>query len=157
MPLPILSVVSEIAQAVGNGLDVLVEADGRTFKAHGVNTGNPHMVIFGDADRGLAQRFGAILTHHPLWPEGANVEFAEIVSPTEINVSVWERGCGLTEACGTGATATACMAVKLGHAEPDTPITVHLPGGDLIITVEAGFQRAWMDGPAAETYRGTLS
>ena len=141
----------------GSTLHVSVEADGRSFEAHGVNTGNPHMVILGDADRSLTTRYGSHLTHHPVWLEGANVEFARVISPQEIEASVWERGCGPTEACGTGATATACVAVKLGHAPFETPITVHLPGGDLIITVEQDFVRAWMEGPAVETYRGSLS
>jgi diaminopimelate epimerase len=141
----------------GSSLGVTVEADGRSFLANGLNTGNPHMVIFGDADRDLAAQYGSLLTHHPMWPLGANVEFAKVHSSTHIQVSVWERGCGLTEACGTGATATVCAAVKLGKCAFNTPITVELPGGELTITVEDDFTRAWMEGPAVEVYRGRLA
>ncbi|PIE17263.1 MAG: diaminopimelate epimerase [Proteobacteria bacterium] len=146
-----------VAGGEGEALNVLVEAGGRTFDATGVNTGNPHMVIFGDADRRLAETLGPELTAHPMWPEGANVEFAELRAPDAIAVSVWERGCGLTEACGTGATATAAAAVRLGLAEAGRPITVTLPGGSLEITIEQGLRTAWMEGPAVEAYRGVLS
>ena len=141
----------------GTSANVDIECQGRKFTATGVNTGNPHMVIFGDASLELAKEFGPYLTHHPMWPEGANVEFAEVLQPDEIKVSVWERGCGLTQACGTGATATATAAIRHGHSRFSTPITVHLPGGDLVITVEEDYQTAWMEGPVVELYRATLS
>jgi diaminopimelate epimerase len=141
----------------GSAENITIDCDGRSFTVTGLNTGNPHMVIFGDASLATAKRYGPSLTHHPMWPKGTNVEFAEIVGETVINVSVWERGCGLTQACGTGATATATAAVRLGRCRFDVPITVHLPGGDLSITVESDFQTTWMEGPVAEVFRGELS
>jgi diaminopimelate epimerase len=140
----------------GDALDMLVQADGRTWRATGVGTGNPHMVIFGDASVELATTWGPVLTSHPMWPQGTNVEFTQLLSPTHLKVTVWERGCGLTQACGTGATAAAAAAVRLGHSPSDTPIKVTLPGGDLTIRVAADFHDAWMDGPAVEVYRGQL-
>ena len=137
--------------------NVQIESHGNTFTVTGVNTGNPHMVIFGDASLEIAKSHGPHLTHHPMWPKGTNVEFAELIGPQEIQVSVWERGCGLTQACGTGATATAASAIRLGHSPFDEPITVHLPGGDLVITVEKDYETAWMEGPVVELYRGNLS
>lgn len=141
----------------GAAENVTLEVDGETLVVTGVNTGNPHMVCFGDSSLATAKRLGPILTHHPQWPEGANVEFATQRSPTHFDATVWERGCGLTQACGTGATAVVAAAVRLGMAAFDTPITVSLPGGDLVITIERDFATAWMDGPAVEVYRGTLS
>ncbi len=82
---------------------------------------------------------------------------AQVLSATHLQVTVWERGCGLTAACGTGATAAAAAAVKLGHSPAETPIVVTLPGGDLVIRVAADFRESWMEGPAVEVYRGTLS
>ena len=134
-----------------------VQVEGRSFSATGVNTGNPHMVIFGDADRDLARTWGPLLTCHPMWPLGANVEFAALSGPRSIEVSVWERGCGLTLACGTGATAVAAAAVRLGWMPFGDPITVRLPGGELDITIETDFETAWMDGPVVEVYRGRLT
>lgn len=144
-------------QGGGEALEIPVESQGRRFIATGVNTGNPHMVIFGDADRELARRHGPDLTAHPLWPEGANVEFAEVLGPDHLRVAVWERGCGLTEACGTGATATVAAAVRRGHVAAGQPVTVTLPGGDLQITIAEDLHTAWMEGPATEVYRGELS
>lgn len=141
----------------GSSENVVIESQGRQFTVTGVNTGNPHMVIFGDSSLDLAKTYGPHLTHHPMWPKGTNVEFAKVLTAEEIEASVWERGCGLTQACGTGATATATAAIRLGYSSFDTPISVHLPGGDLIITVETDYRTAWMEGPVVELYRGTLS
>lgn len=141
----------------GSARDVELTCLGRRFVATGVNTGNPHMVIFGEASQELARRYGPRLTVHPWWPLGANVEFAAERGPREFDVVVWERGCGLTQACGTGATAVVAAAAEAGRVQLDVPITVHLPGGDLQITIEADFRTAWMEGPAVEVYRGTLS
>lgn len=146
----------------GAALEVEVHAslpsgDERTWIATGVGTGNPHMVVFGDSAVETARQWGPVLTTHPMWPQGTNVEFTEVLSATHLRVTVWERGCGLTAACGTGATAAAAAAVKLGRCPADTPIVVSLPGGDLVIRVAADFHEAWMTGPAVEVYRGTLS
>lgn len=141
----------------GLALDIEVQALGERFLATGVHTGNPHMVIFGDASVDTAKRFGPVLTHDALWPAGANVEFAAVRAPTHIDAAVWERGCGLTRACGTGATAVAAAAVEAGRSPFGQPITVALPGGTLEITIEEGFRRAWMEGPVTEVYRATLS
>ena len=141
----------------GSSLELELTLHGQSLSASGVGTGNPHMVIFGDASLARASTWGPELTHHPLWPKGANVEFVEQVSSTHLKVRVWERGCGLTQACGTGATAAVAAAVRLGHCPADTQIRVTLPGGDLAIRVSADLQQAWMEGPAVEVYRGRLS
>ena len=140
----------------GSSLELAFELDGQPWVASGVGTGNPHMVIFGDASLERASTWGPRLTHHPMWPNGANVEFVELLSETHLRVRVWERGCGLTQACGTGATAAAAAAVRLGRCPADTKIRVSLPGGDLSIRVAADVQQAWMEGPAVEVYRGQL-
>jgi diaminopimelate epimerase len=125
--------------------------------AHGVSTGNPHMVIFHDEPEVMAADWGPTLTHHPAWTEGTNVEFVRVLGPTHLEVHVWERGCGLTRACGTGATAAAAMGVRRGLVPAETPIRVTLPGGDLEITVASDVSTAWMKGPAAEVSRGVIA
>ncbi len=143
----------------GSGESVAIEipVGDRALTATGVGTGNPHMVIFGDSSVETARALGPALTTHPMWPEGTNVEFTSIESATHLRVTVWERGCGLTRACGTGATAAAAAAVRLGHCPSDTPIRVSLPGGDLSIRIAADLSQAWMQGPATEVYRGRTS
>ncbi len=140
----------------GDALALEVRTPSRTFVGTGVGTGNPHYVIFGDARRETAETFGPALERHRLFPRGTNVEFAEIQAPDHILLTVWERGCGLTMACGTGATATVAAAVRHGHVPADQPIRVTLPGGDLTITVSAALDAATMEGPAREVFRGRI-
>ncbi|MEZ4268044.1 MAG: diaminopimelate epimerase [Myxococcota bacterium] len=140
----------------GDALELEVSTPARSFVGTGVGTGNPHYVIFGDARRETAETFGPALERHPIFPRGTNVEFAEVVAPDHIRLTVWERGCGLTMACGTGATATVVAAVRAGHVHADRPVRVTLPGGDLAITVTAALDAAFMEGPAREVFRGRI-
>ena len=112
--------------------------------------GNPHAVIFIDdpaADlRALAEAYGRGIEHDSLFPRRTNVEFARVRKGPEIDLVVWERGCGITLACGTGACATAVAACLEGRAAPDQEIPVHLPGGTLFIRVASQ--------PGSDTYTG---
>jgi diaminopimelate epimerase len=119
-----------------------LRAGDRQFAFTAVSMGNPHAVIFIDdpaADlRALAQAYGRGIEHDSLFPRRTNVEFARMrqgPGATEIDLVVWERGCGITLACGTGACATVVAAGLEGRAAPDQEIPVHLPGGTLFIRV----------------------
>ncbi len=98
-----------------------------------VNIGNPHAVLFVDNPADAAQNYGQMLEHHALFSEGANINFAHILPDESLELHVWERGVGLTKACGTGACATtvAYMHRHKGEGAPET--TLHLPGGDLYV------------------------
>lgn len=133
-----------------------LELDDRPVLGLPVNTGNPHFVVFGDASRERALSDGPRLELHPAFPRKANIEFVEVHSPTHLKVTVWERGCGLTLACGTGATASTTAAIRAGHAEADVPVRVTLPGGDLLITVSPDFSSAVMDGPVEKAFEGEV-
>lgn len=119
-----------------------------------VNVGNPHVVFFvEDCDAVPLDRIGPKIEHDPLFPERVNVNVATIESPGRIRLRVWERGAGLTRACGTGACATAVAAMRRGLVGRE--VEVHLPGGALTIAWgEDG--RIAMRGPAAESYRGSF-
>ena len=119
-----------------------LRAGDRQFAFTAVSMGNPHAVIFIDdpaADlRALAQACGRGIEQDSLFPRRTNVEFARVwqgPAGTEIDLVVWERGCGVTLACGTGACATVVAACLEGRAAPDQEIPVHLPGGTLFIRV----------------------
>jgi diaminopimelate epimerase len=121
-----------------------------------VSMGNPHGVIFTDKrpddDQVLHQ--GPLLENNPIWPERANIEFVNVVSPDEAVMRVWERGSGETMACGTGACATLVAGV-LRH-RLNQRATIHLPGGDLKIFWDRnGDNHVYMTGPAAEVFEGT--
>jgi len=118
-----------------------------------VNVGNPHAVFFVDDSSGIElDRLGPIIEHDPLFPERVNVNVAD-VSQGIINLRVWERGVGLTKACGTGACATAVAAIGRGLAV--SPVTIRLPGGELTINWSPGHSII-MEGPATESFRGTF-
>jgi diaminopimelate epimerase len=135
---------------------IALELAGRRIEGVAVNTGNPHFVIFGDSSQGRALTDGPPLERHPAFPLRANIEFAEVLDRRHLRVTVWERGCGLTLACGTGATAATAAAVRLGSCEADTPIRVDLPGGTLEITIASDFSAASMTGPATRVFRGVI-
>ena len=119
-----------------------------------VNMGNPHCVFFvEDAEAQALDRFGPMIENHPLFPQRANVSGAEVRSQHMIRLRVWERGAGLTRACGTGACATAIAAMHKGLVG-DT-VLVSLPGGDLTISHNES-RSILMAGPATESYRGSF-
>lgn len=120
-----------------------------------VNVGNPHVVFFvPDTDAVPLQTIGPIIETDPLFPERVNVNVATILDRTAIRLRVWERGAGITRACGTGACATAVAAMRRGLVE--RAVTVTLPGGSLHIAW-GDDDRITMTGPAAESFRGDFA
>jgi diaminopimelate epimerase len=118
------------------------------------DVGNPHAVLLGTFTREDVERLGPALATHPSFPQGTNVEFAR-VGEGRIDLVVWERGVGITLACGTGACATAAVACVKGLAKLGTPIDVHLPGGRLEITI-SNDGTATMRGPARRVFGGEV-
>lgn len=121
-----------------------------------VSMGNPHAVTFDDVGVNARAVLGPLLEKHARFPHAANIGFARVLGPSRIELAVWERGVGFTEACGTGACACAVAAVETGRAQRHTPIEVALPGGSLTITVGAGDERIIMSGPARHVFDGEL-
>jgi diaminopimelate epimerase len=129
--------------------------DGVSLEASAVSVGNPHCVIFvGDADDAPVSDVGPLIEHHPLFPERVNVEFATVQSRGRIRMRVWERGAGITQACGTGACATAVAAARRGLA--DRKVDVVLDGGTLAIEWRESDGHILMTGPATLAYRGEI-
>ena len=111
-----------------------------------VSVGNPHAVIRREPDRAELLRLGPLVEKHERFPKRTNVQLIRVDGPHELSVGVWERGAGETLASGTSAVATAAAAVANGWCE--SPVTVHLAGGDLRVELEDG--RARLTGPAEE-------
>ncbi len=119
-----------------------------------VNVGNPHAVFFvEDAECAPIELFGPVIERHPLFPERTNVEAAQVLARDRIRLRVWERGVGLTRACGTGACAAAVAAGRRGLA--DRKVTVMLDGGSLRIEWLPN-DHVLMIGPAATSFTGVL-
>jgi diaminopimelate epimerase len=124
----------------------------RDFEIHVVSLGNPHCVIFVNQVQGFeVQRYGPLIESHPLFPSRTNVEFVELVNPGYIKQRTWERGCGETLACGSGACAALVAGVHAGRSKRE--IQVELRGGRLHLRYAPdGF--IYVKGPAEEVFDG---
>jgi diaminopimelate epimerase len=120
-----------------------------------VNVGNPHCIFFvDDVDAYDLARFGPMLEHHPLFPERANISLAQVTAPDAMRLRTWERGAGLTKACGTAACASAVAAARLKRTGRKVKVT--LPGGDLLIEWRESDGHILMTGPYSLDFEGTL-
>ena len=127
---------------------------GAPMTAAAVNLGNPHAVFFvDDLDAYDLARIGPVLEHDPLFPERANISFAQIVAPDHIVAWVWERGAGLTLACGSAACAILAVAARKGLSARSATIT--LPGGDLVLNLTDD-DHVIMEGPVAWEFEAHL-
>ena len=150
-----------VAATVGMGKavvrdDMKLKVADTEFLCIPVSVGNPHAVLpVEDIAEAPVDTIGPLVEQHHAFPGGVNVEFVQVISASELRMRVWERGSGITMACGTGACATAAAAVATGNCAANVPITVHLDGGDLKITVSSDFDVV-MTGPAALVYEGEV-
>jgi diaminopimelate epimerase len=118
-----------------------------------VSMGNPHAVFWvDDLDAYDLARIGPLLENHPIFPERANISLARVISPSHVIVRTWERGAGLTKACGSAACAVAVCAARTKRT--GRSVTVTLPGGDLMIEWRASDDHVLMTGPVAYEYEG---
>ena len=118
-----------------------------------VSMGNPHAVVFVDDVKHFPiEQYGPLFENHECFPKRTNTEFVEVLSRTEANMRVWERGSGETWACGTGTCATVVACILNGLT--DRTVLVHLLGGDLIIQWDEETNHVFMTGPATEVFNG---
>jgi diaminopimelate epimerase len=152
------SLVPNEVPVLGGGvlLDEPFEVAGTQVKLSCISMGNPHGVTFDDLGEGAREKLGPLLEKHARFPRGANIGFARVLGPGRLSLSVWERGVGFTQACGTGACACAVAAVETGRLPRDQPIEVALPGGSLVIRMGERGERITMTGPTCHVFDGTL-
>ena len=136
----------------GTAINYPLEVAGRRFVATSLSVGNPHTVIFvADADGAPVEEVGPLVEHHVLFPERTNVEFVQVVSKSRLRMRVWERGSGVTLACGSGAAASVVAAVETGRT--GRKVMVELALGKLEIHYpEQG--ELEMTGPAEKVFEG---
>jgi diaminopimelate epimerase len=132
-----------------------IDVEGARVELLLANAGNPHAIRFGSALLSIAERFGKAIATHAVFPEGTNASFANVTDGA-IDLVVWERGVGITLACGTAACATTAIAAMRGMVPYDRAIDVRLPGGTLAVTCERVTGRVWMRGPARRVFSGTI-
>ncbi len=151
--------VNEISVDMGKvtvGREVPISVCGMEFSPIPVSVGNEHVVIFTENAGSVSLSFiGPKIEKHEAFSGSVNVEFAEILGENMIRMRVWERGSGITLACGTGACAVTAAAVEAGLVKHGVPVTVILDGGELKITVD-GENRAIMTGGAEFVFDGEI-
>ncbi len=125
------------------------------YKGLNISMGNPHFVTFcEDVPHKPVTTDGPFIEHMPCFPDRTNVEFAEVIGENTLRMRVWERGSGETQACGTGACASAVAAVTNGFFNKGEDIAVHLPGG--VLTVNFDGDTVYMTGPAETVFNGII-
>lgn len=130
-------------------------ADGTRYVGTTVSMGNPHLVIFvNDINEVDLPAIGPVLENHPLFPGRINVEFAQVLAKGKIRMRVWERGSGITQACGTGACATAVAAFLTGRSGRQSE--VQMDGGTLNIEWDTHSGHVWMTGGATKVFDGEI-
>lgn len=133
--------------------------DGKEYAVTCVSMGNPHCIVFMDSLEAVEnleiEKIGPKFENHEVFPDRVNTEFVYAQDEHNIRMRVWERGSGETWACGTGACATAVAAILGGLAE--SPVTIHLNGGDLFIEWDREEGSVFMTGPATEVFEGDIT
>ena len=131
-------------------------AGGEVFEGTFVSMGNPHFVIFvDDVSRTDIARLGSAFERHKAFPARCNIEFAQVVADGHIRARVWERGSGITQACGTGACATAVAAALTGRAGRNSSII--MDGGTLNVRWDKDDNHVYMTGGAEFVFEGEIS
>ena len=127
------------------------------YNGTAISMGNPHFVTFmKNIDNLNLEEFGPRFEHHPLFPEGVNTEFVEVIDKETVKFRVWERGSGETLACGTGACAVAAASIMLGNAGVrNKPLTVIARGGTLKVTYMRN-ETIYLEGPAETAFTGVI-
>ena len=134
--------------------NMTLSVDGEQVTCTPVSVGNPHAVIFvSDIDEAPLTTLGPKMEHNPAFPDGVNNEFVQVIDSHTLRMRVWERGSGVTMACGTGACATTAAAIRNGFCSFDEDISVILDGGTLKIRISQDYS-VTMTGPAEMIYEG---
>lgn len=132
-----------------------IEAGEQKYTGTIVSMGNPHLVIFvDDMDKVDLSSVGPLLENHPLFPDRTNVEFVQVLKPDEVRMRVWERGSGITQACGTGACATAVAGIVNGKTRRKTKVI--MDGGPLTIEWDKSSGQVFMTGEAVNVFEGFI-
>ena len=136
-------------------IDQPLDVDGETYRVTAVSMGNPHCVTFVDDPYAIElEKTGPKFERHPAFPERVNTEFVKVIDDRTLEMRVWERGSGETWACGTGACASVVAACLNGYCKKGEDVTVHLRGGDLVISYTD--DTVIMTGPATTVFEGSV-
>lgn len=131
-------------------------ADGSSQQATVVSVGNPHCVIFKPVEVADALEKGPMIEKSKYFPNRVNVEFVEVYDKSHVRAIFYERGAGITEACGTGSCALVAAGIKTGRLQSDIPVKVDTLGGELLVTIREGFSETILEGDAEFVFEGKI-
>ncbi len=140
----------------GECLDEELKVDKITLRITALSVGNPHVVIFGDFTDEQVLTLGPKIENHELFPQKTNVHFVRLEAPDRISQKIWERGCGATLACGSGAVAAVAAGIVRGLLPHGAFIRVQQPGGQLQVAVAEEFRASSLEGEAVYIYQGIV-
>ena len=150
---PNIDAASVPVKVEGRAVGMILSADGRAFSATALRVGVPHTIVFVDElNEADVPHYGPLIEHDPLFPERTNVDFVEVVDRERIRMRTWERGCGCTLACGTGACSAAVACVLTGKTGRSVDVEIQL--GTLHIDWSEADNHVYMTGPATLVFSG---
>ena len=151
--MPLIDVTQAVDVPLTTAINVPLTVDGRTFEMTCVSMGNPHAVIYvADLAAVNLAEIGPKIEHHPMFPKRVNVHFVQVHDAGRVTMATWERGSGITLACGTGASAVCVAGVLTGRSA--RAIDAQLPGGHLQLEWRQSDNHVYMTGPATEVFSG---
>ncbi|MCX6641671.1 MAG: diaminopimelate epimerase [bacterium] len=140
----------------GECINEELKIEEKPYKITALSVGNPHVVIYGEYDDVLVKKLGPILENHANFPEGINVSFVHLETPDTVRQQVWERGCGLTLSCGSGAVAAVAAGIALGHLPFGVNIRVLQTGGEQRVAIAPEYRDATLEGEAVYVFHGVV-
>jgi diaminopimelate epimerase len=140
----------------GEAVNEELKIDNIVLRFTALSVGNPHVVIFGDYTDEQVLNLGPKIENHELFPQRTNVHFVKIEAHDKIVQKIWERGCGATLACGSGAVAAVAAGIAQGMLPHGAAIRVHQPGGELRVAVAEEFRETMLEGEAVYVYHGIV-
>lgn len=151
----VTAVTVDMGEPVVGDTALTLDAGGQCFTGTVVSMGNPHFVIFvDDLSKIELPKVGPLLENNPVFPNRTNVEFVQVITPQKVRMRVWERGSGITQACGTGACATAVAGVVCGKTNRTTEVV--MDGGPLTIEWNEATGKVLMTGEAVTVFEGSI-
>ncbi len=121
-----------------------------------LSIGNPHVILFGEYSDEQVRSLGPLIENHNLFPQKTNVHFVQVEGSNRIHMKIWERGSGVTLACGSGAVAAVAAAIAGGLLPFEANIRVQQPGGELIVSIADGYRESSLEGEAVYVYHGVV-
>ena len=150
------TIVADMGKATGYGEVVCFDVEGVTVSGYFISLGNPHLVVFEKTDNIPLEKIGNAAQSSPRFPDGVNVELVKIEDSHHLSLTVWERGTGVTLACGSGACGAVAVACALGYVKAQSWVKVSMPGGVLDVLCEKDFH-LHLRGDAQFVFEGDIT